>query len=617
MPKTQESAKMAANVNQAIAATFEQIADLLSLQDANPFRIRAYRNAARVVAGLQADLGALIAAGKPLPKLPGVGADLAAKIREIATTGHSELLDQLRLDVPPAVADLLHVPGLGPKKARALYQELHVQSLPQLLRAAKDKRVEAVAGFGPRTQQRLIQVIEGRLSETKRYKLADASAVAEALATYLRQSPLAKEVMIAGSLRRARDTVGDIDLLVLAEKGKAVCEHFVRYPDVRERISLGDTRASVVLQSGMQVDLRVVAQASAGAALMYFTGSQAHNIAMRNLALARGYKLNEYGLFRGRQRIAGQTEQSVFEALGLPWIAPELRENRGEIEAARDGRLPALIELADLAGDLHVHSDWSDGVATIQEMAAAAAQRGLRYIAICDHSRRLAVAHGLDAKRLARQRAEIARIERAQEVPIAVLSGIEVDILPEGLLDMPAEALAPLDIVVAAVHSSFALPRARQTERILRALDQPTDVLAHPLGRLIDEREPYDVDMAAIIRKCAERQVALELNAHPERLDLLDTWCRVARDAGVPVAINSDSHSPVDFDNLRFGIGQARRGWLSKSDVLNTKDLSQLREWLNRRGGRPAPKLSGGAPSAPPARAKARSGPRRSPQGIP
>jgi DNA polymerase (family 10) len=580
---------MSAGANQAIAAAFEKIADLLSLQDANPFRIRAYRNAARVVGGLQTDLGALVAAGKPLPKLPGIGADLSAKIREIASTGHSALLEEMQRQVPPAVADLLQLPGLGPKKARALYQELHVQTLPQLLRAAKDGRVRTVGGFGARTQQRLIEAIENRLSKAKRYKLADATAIAQSLEAYLRAMPQVREVLVAGSLRRARDTVGDIDLLAVAEDGKGVCARFAQYPGTTERISVGDTRASIVLQNGMQVDLRVVTAQSSGAALLYFTGSKSHNIALRNLALARGCKLNEYGLFRGSERIAGETEESVYRALGLPWIAPELREDRGEIEAARNGRLPVLIELSDLAGDLHVHSDWSDGTATIAAMAAAAAQRGLHYIAICDHSQRLAVAHGLDARRLARQRAAIAEIER-DKLPVGVLRGIEVDILPDGSLDLPPAALASLDLVVAAVHSSFALPRARQTERILRALEQPdVDVLAHPLGRLIDEREPYDVDMGAVIRKCAERQVALELNAHPERLDLLDTWCRVARDARVPIAINSDSHAPIDFDNLRFGIGQARRGWLEKRDVLNTKSLAQLRQWLNRRTRAPQP----------------------------
>jgi DNA polymerase (family 10) len=577
---------MRSTANEAVAAAFDQIADLLSLQDANPFRVRAYRNGARVLRGFEGDVGALVAAGQPLPKLPGIGADLSERIREIVSTGRCALLEQLRREVPAAVADLLLIPGLGPKKARALYHELHVQTLPQLLRAARDDRVRAVPGFGARSQQRLVEAIESRLSKARRYRISDASAVAERVIAHLRQSPQVKEVTAAGSLRRARDTVGDIDLLAVGDDGKAICDHFLRYPGIVRRISEGGTRASVVLDMGIQVDLRVVDHASAGAALLYFTGSKAHNIALRNLALARGWKLNEYGLYQGRQRIAGESEESVYQALGLRWIAPELRENRGEIEASRDGRLPHLISLGDLAGDLHVHSRWSDGQGSIADMAQAAASRGLQYVAICDHSRRLAVAHGLDVLRLQQQKAEIDDLRR-KGPPLGILHGIEVDILADGTLDLPASALDALDIVVAAVHSNFALSREQQTARILRALEGGgVDILAHPLGRLIDEREPYDVDMQAVMGVCAGRKVALELNAHPERLDLLDTWCRVARDAGVPVAINSDAHAPADFDNLRFGIGQARRGWLERRNVLNARALPQLRQWLSQRRGR-------------------------------
>jgi DNA polymerase (family X) len=568
--------------NRAMAEAFEQVADLLSLQDANPFRIRAYRNAARVLGGLKTDLAALLAAGKPLPKLPGIGEDLSGKIRELVASGHLGLLDRLRRQVPPSMVDLLQLPGLGPKRARALYDELHVQTLPQLLRAARDDRVRSVAGFGAKTQQRLIEELETRLTRVKRYKLAEASSCAEQLLSYMKTAPTVLEVQVAGSLRRARETVGDIDLLAVADDGKAVCEHFARFPQVASVVDSGNTRASVVLAGGMQVDLRVVGSSSAGAALLYLTGSKAHNIALRSIAIARGCKLNEYGLFRAGRQIAGGTEESVYRALGLPWIAPELREDSGEIQAARDGRLPVLVERSDLAGDLHVHSNWSDGLASIVDMATAAAEQGLSYVAICDHSRRLAVAHGLDARTLERQRQAIAQLApdpgRAE-----VLCGIEVDVLPDGSLDLPADALERLDVVVAAVHSSFRLPRSRQTERILRALEgSRVNVLAHPFGRLIDQREPYDVDMEAVIRMCAARQVALELNAHPERLDLLDTWCRAAKDAGVAIAINTDSHSPGDFDNLRFGVAQARRGWLEKDNVLNTKSLPQLRQWLAR-----------------------------------
>jgi DNA polymerase (family 10) len=336
-----------------------------------------------------------------------------------------------------------------------------------------------------------------------------------------------------------------------------------------------------VLKAGLQVDLRVVPPASHGAALLYFTGSKAHNIRLRNLALGRGLKLNEYGLWRGRRPLAGATEEEVYAALGLPWIPPELREDRGEIEAAARRELPSLVTRADLRGDLHVHTRWSDGTATIEAMAVAARERGLEYIAVSEHSRRLAMAHGLDPVRLGKQRGEIDGLN-ARLKGIRVLAGIEVDILEDGSLDLPDEALAPLDIVVAAVHSQFHLPRAAQTRRILAALDNPhVRILAHPLGRLIDRREPYDVDLLAVVRKCRERNVALELNAHPERLDLTDVGCRMARDEGALVAINSDAHGADQFDNLDFGVGQARRGWLGPGQVLNTRPLGELRRWLD------------------------------------
>ncbi|HSB99578.1 MAG TPA: PHP domain-containing protein, partial [Burkholderiaceae bacterium] len=415
-----------------------------------------------------------------------------------------------------------------------------------------------------------------------RFKLAIAAQYADALLGFLKQAPGVRQAVAAGSLRRRRDTVGDLDLLATASDGASVCRHLAGYPDVRDVVASGDTRATVVLKSGLQVDLRVVPPASYGAALMYFTGSKAHNIRLRNRAIERGLKLNEYGLFKGSRAVAGATEEDIYGALDLPWIAPELREDRGEIEAAAEGNLPTLIELGDLRGDLHAHSDWSDGTASLEAMALAARARGLGYLAISDHSRRLTVAHGLDPVRLTRQRAEIARLNRSLR-GIELLSGIEVDILADGSLDLPDAALARLDIVVAAVHSQFNLPRARQTERILAALENPhVRVLAHPLGRLIDERDPYDVDMLAIVRRCKARGVALELNAHPQRLDLTDIHCRMAKDECALVAIDSDAHSVHDFDNLVHGVGQARRGWLEKTDVVNTRPLPALRTWLAR-----------------------------------
>ncbi|MGE5339358.1 MAG: DNA polymerase/3'-5' exonuclease PolX [Gemmatimonadota bacterium] len=568
--------------NADIAAAFEQVADLLELQAANPFRVRAYRNAARIVGELKLDLAALVAAGKPLPKLPGIGTDLAAKIQEFASTGHLAALDRLRKEVPAGVVDLLQLPGLGPKRVRALYDELHVHTLPQLLRAARDGRIRELPGFGAKTEERIVTAINQQMGQVKRFKLAIATQYADAILKYVKQASQVDAAVAAGSLRRARDTVGDLDLLVTASDSAAVCRHFTSYADVREVLQAGDTKASVVLKTGLQVDLRVVPPASYGAALMYFTGSKAHNIRMRNRAIDRGFKLNEYGLFKGSRAVAGATEEDVYAALGLPWIAPELREDRGEIEAAAKGTLPRLIELGDLRGDLHVHTNWSDGTATIEAMAGAARAHGLTYVAISEHSRRLTVAHGLDPVRLAKQCHEIERLN-AKLDGIQLLTGIEVDILDDGSLDLPDAALAPLDVVIAAVHSKFNLPRAKQTARILAALDNPhVKILAHPLGRLIDQRDPYDVDMLAIVRKCKARGIALELNAHPERLDLTDIHCRMAKDEGALVSINSDAHSVHEFDNLVHGIGQARRGWLEKNDVLNARALKEVRAFLAR-----------------------------------
>ena len=570
MPKT----------NADLAAAFEQTADLLELQDANPFRIRAYRNAARVVGELKRDLIAEVAQSRPLPKLPGIGADLAGKIEEFARSGHLALLDRLRRQIPAGVTDMLQLPGLGPKRVRALYEELHVTSLAQLTRAARDGRIRALPGFGVRTESRILEAIDAHGRKSQRLKLVTAAQYAAVLIDYLREGPNVSAVVAAGSLRRARETVGDLDLLAGAPEGGAVCGHLLEYPEVTEVRAAGETRATVVLNSGLQVDLRVVPEESFGAALLYFTGSKAHNIRLRNLALEGGMKLNEYGLFKGRRIVAAATEKSIYEALGLPWIAPELREDRGEIEAAKKDSLPSLIEREDLVGDLHVHTKWSDGTASIEAMASAAKANGLKYLAISDHSRRLTVAHGLDPVRLAKQCAEVEAANRKLD-GIELLTGIEVDVLEDGSLDLPDAALAPLEVVIAAVHSKFDLTRAAQTRRILVALDHPkVGILAHPLGRLIDRREPYDVDMLAVIRKCKTRGVALELNAHPERLDLTDVHCRMARDEGARVSINSDAHSEHEFDNLAFGIGQARRGWLEKNDVINTRPLRDVRKWL-------------------------------------
>ncbi len=589
--------------NADIARVFEEIADLLEIEGANPFRIRAYRNAARTVGDLRLDVAATLAAGQPLPKLPGIGADLQAKMEEIAATGTCALLGRLRRELPAAITELLRIPGLGPKRVKALHETLGIATLPELLEAARQGRVKAIPGFGDKTERRVAEAVQARLGQTRRFKLAVAAQYAEPLAAYLRAAPGVREVVLAGSFRRMKETVGDIDVLATSEAAAPVMDRFVRYPEVREVLARGDTRSSVVLQSGLQVDLRVVPPASFGAALHYFTGSKAHNIAVRRLAQARGLKLNEYGVFKGARQVAGATEESVFAAVGLPWIPPELREDRGELEAAARGELPRLVTLEDLRGDLHVHTRASDGRGTLKEMALAAQARGLEYIAITEHSQRERQARGLDPVRLLKQLDEIDRLNAALS-GITVLKGIEVDVLEDGSLDLPDGALAQLDVVVAAVHTRLGLPRARQTERVLRALDNPyVSVLAHPSGRLIGARAPSEFDMQAVIRRAKMRGVALEINAHPDRLDLDDVHARLAREEGALVVVNSDAHGADDFGHLAYGIGQARRGWLAAGDLLNTRSLAALRQHLagrrpaatNRRGaGRTAVSRAGG-----------------------
>jgi DNA polymerase (family 10) len=554
----------------------------LEIESANPFRVRAYRNAARTLRDLNQDVASMIAQGEDVTELPGIGEDLASKIKEIVSTGTASMLEEHRKKVPSTLTNLLTIPGLGPKRVQALYHKLGIRTLDDLRKAAQEGRVRTLQGFGAKTEPHILAQLKARTSEAKRFKLAIATQYAEAFIAYLKASPGVEQIIAAGSYRRAKETIGDLDLLVTARSGSPVIERFVSYPEVEESLAQGTTKASVRLACRLQVDLRVVPDASYGAALQYFTGSKEHNVALRQLAQQQGFKLNEYGLFKGEQSVAGATEESVYAAVGLPWIPPELRENRGEFDAARAGRLPKLVELADLKGDLHAHTKATDGRNSIKEMVEAARKRGFQYLAITDHSRRLAMAHGFDPKRLFEQLEEIDRLNDASP-GLTILKGIEVDILEDGSLDLPDEDLGRLDLVVGAVHSHFRLSREKQTERILRAMDRPHfTILAHPSGRLIDEREPYEVDMPRLIRHARERGCVLEVNAHPIRLDLTDMDCQMAKEAGVLVSINSDAHSVMDFENLRYGVGQARRGWLEKRDVLNTRSLQSLRLLLKR-----------------------------------
>jgi len=564
--------------NAEVAAMFDQAAELLEIEGENQFRVRAYRRAARVIEGLPQSVRSLLSAGRDLSELPGIGEDLAGKISEIVETGHFKLLDALKKKLPGELGEIAALPGLGPKRVKLLHDKLKVSTLADLRRVVKKGQLHKVRGFGPTIEQKLSAALEKPTAE-KRFKLSIAEAEAEALVNFLRGGG---RVVVAGSYRRRRDTVGDLDAVVTAADGAAVGNKLVGYENVAEVLAHGSTRTTVVLRSGLQVDVRAVPEESYGAALLYFTGSKAHNISLRAIAARRGWKLNEYGLFFGKRRIAGLTEEEIYKKLGLAFIPPELREDRGEVALAKSNNLPLLLTRADIRGDLHVHSDWTDGTASIEVMAQAAQARGYAYMALTDHSRRIAMAHGLDPARLSRQSREIDRINDRLH-GFTILKGIEVDILKDANLDLPDASLAKLDIVIAAVHSFFDLPPEAQTDRVIGAMKNPyVSIIAHPTGRLIGEREPYDIDMERVIAAARSLGCHLEINAQPDRLDLNDVHAHAAKQAGVKLAISTDAHSTDAFECMRFGVDQARRGWLTTDDVINTRSLAELRKVLRR-----------------------------------
>jgi DNA polymerase (family X) len=564
--------------NAEISAMFDQTADLLELRGDNPFRVRAYRRAARTIEGLSQGVGTMLAAGADLSDLPGIGKDLAGKIADIVRTGRFQLLESLKTRMPGDIGDMAALPGLGPKRIKLLYDKLKVRTLDDLRRVARQGRLAELKGFGPAISGRLLEALD-KPKAGKRFKLAVAEAEARALLAHLHNGG---RLIVAGSYRRRRDTVGDLDILATAREGTAVADRLLGYENVAKVLAHGSARAAVLLRSGLQVDLRVVPPESYGAALLYFTGSKEHNIALRGLAVARGWKLNEYGLFSGKRRLAGATEEEVYDKLGLAFVPPEMREDRGEVALAMAHKLPQLVTLADIRGDLHVHSTWTDGTAGIEDMAKAAKALGYQYIALTDHSRRIAMVHGLDPRRLSSQMREIDRLNEKLD-GVTVLKGIEVDILKDGRLDLPDASLAQLDLVVASVHSHFGLPREVQTERIIRAMgNRHVSVLGHPTGRLIGEREPCELDMDRVIAAARELGCHLEVNAEPDRLDLNDVHIQAAREAKVKLALSTDAHSTGALGYMRFGIDQARRGWLEPDDVVNARPIAQLRSLLKR-----------------------------------
>lgn len=572
--------------NSDVAGIFDKVADFLDIKGENPFRIRAYRNASRTIGSLSKSVAGMVAQGEDMTRLPGVGADLASKIKEIVETGKLKMLEDLMRELPPGLDEMMKIPGLGPKRIKLLYSTHNIRSVDDLRRAAEEQKLRHIPGFGAKTEANILEQL-GRLAETKkageRTKINVAEQIVEPLVAYLKKAKGVKEAVVAGSYRRRLETVGDLDILTTCSAACPVMDRFVEYEDVDKVLAHGDTKSSIVLRTGLQVDVRVVPEESYGAALLYFTGSKAHNIAVRTIAVKKKLKINEYGIFRGEKKLAGRTEEEVYRRVGLPYIEPELREDRGEIEAAQKGRLPHLVTLKDIRGDLHAHSTSTDGRYSIPDLAAAAARLGYEYIAITDHSQRVTVAHGLDAKRLLRQVKEIDRLN-AKLKGILVLKAVEVDILEDGRLDLPDDVLKELDVVVGSVHYKFNLPREKQTERIVRAMDNPHFmILSHPTGRLINERRPYEVDLERVMAAAQARGVAVELNAHPDRLDLDDVHCKTAKEMGIKVAIGTDAHHIDDLHYMRFGIGQARRGWLEPGDVLNTRTWKDLRPLLRRK----------------------------------
>ena len=567
--------------NTEIARIFHSTADLLEIKGDNPFKVRAYQKAAQNIESLTEELSEIALRGE-LEKISGIGKDLAQKILEMLQTKKSGAFEELRLEIPEGLLELIAVPGLGPKKAKLLYDKMGIQTMEALEEAARADRLKDLPGFGAKTEENILAGIELVRRGRERMLLGRALPLAQGIMANLAGMPEVHQISEAGSLRRRRETVRDIDILITSSDPEKVMDAFTSPFQVREVLAKGGTKASVLTSEGMQVDLRVVEPATYGAALAYFTGSKAHNIRLREMANRMGLKVSEYGVFREKDqvRVAGKTEEEIYRILGLLYIPPELREDRGEIEAALEGRLPHLVELSDIRGDLHCHSRWSDGAHPIREMAEAARKKGYPYVALTDHSQSLGIARGLSPELVEKQIGEIAQVNR-QLKGFTILPGTEVDILKDGSLDLPDAILARLSVVVASVHSSFKQNREVITARIIRAMRNPyVTILGHPTGRLLGEREAYDVDLEQVIKAARDTGTFLEVNAYPQRLDLDDIHCKRAKELGVTMAIGTDSHTISQLEQMPFGVAVARRGWLERKNLLNTLNLDDLRECL-------------------------------------
>ena len=583
--------------NLDVARTLTELADLLEIQGASPFRIRAYRNAVNTINSLSRPLKDMVAAGEDLTELPGVGKSVAKYIGEFLTSGSISRLEEVSAEFPRSLVQLMRLDGVGPKKARKLFEELDVRTVDDLAAELEAGRVQTLDGFGVKSAAKIIDAIEDHKKHTGRFQIRETERLIAGLLEHMQSAPGVARIELAGSLRRRKETIGDVDILAELEgDGTPVVDHFVSFSGAQRVVGAGSTKGSIVLHSGLQVDLRVIPSRSFGAALQYFSGSKGHNVAVRSRAVRQGLRVNEWGVFRvpeteddepiGKEdgeRLAGDTEQSVYEVLGMSWVPPELRENRGEVEAACEDELPELVSLEDIRGDLQMHSTWSDGKASVEEMARSCLERGYEYFALTDHSQAMAMVQGLTPERAREQWAEIEQVQEL--VPgIRILKSVEVDILKDGSLDMPDDVLEQLDVLVISVHSFMDQNKKTMTDRVLRAMQHPSaDILAHPTGRIINRREPFELDVEAVLEAAADLSVAVELNANPNRLDFSDVHVHRAKELAVPVVISTDAHSLRGLADMRFGVDQARRGWLEASDVLNTRSVEEMMGWLGRR----------------------------------
>lgn len=576
--------------NLEIASVLREVGDLLEIQGSNPFRIRAYRNAVRTINDLTRPLVGMVEAEEDLTELPGIGKEMASHILELVEWGELSVLEKLGEVVPRSLTDLIRLDGVGPKRAKRLWDELGVTSVDELGKALEADEVAGLEGFGKKSSEKMIRSIQDFRKHQGRFLLSDADALIKPLLLYMEETPGVERVEVAGSYRRRQETVGDIDLLALCDGDTTgVMDRFQAFPGALRVDAAGETKGRLLLRSGLPVDIRILPRDSYGAALHYFSGSKEHNVALRTLGVRKGLRINEYGVFleggsnSAKGELGGEDEKDVFGAVGLPWISPLLRENRGELEAAQEDRLPDLVSLKDIRGDLQMHSTWSDGGNSVLDMAVACRGRGYEYLSMTDHSQAVTVAGGLDPRRVREQWNEVADVRKNLD-GIHLFRSLEVDILKDGSLDMPDEILADLDLVLVSVHSFMNMSSVEMTHRVIRALEHPeVDILAHPTGRILNRRQPFPMDVDAVLQAASSLNVAVELNAHPSRLDLHDRHVRRAKELGVMVAINTDAHSVQDLDLMSYGVDQAKRGWLEAGDVLNTLSLEDFQAWRNRK----------------------------------